>query len=154
VTRLHERSEGNPLFAEELIRCADLDRDLPESLRDLLLGTVQRLPDATREVLRVASSGIEPYGHASLAAVTGLGEDALTAALRPAVMANVLIASADGYSYRHALICEAVNGDLLPGEDERQHAQTASVHVSNIMAKLGAANRAEAAALAHRCHMI
>jgi len=126
----------------------------PESLRDLLLGTVQRLPDATREVLRVASSGIEPYGHASLAAVTGLGEDALTAALRPAVMANVLIASADGYSYRHALICEAVNGDLLPGEDERQHAQTASVHVSNIMAKLGAANRAEAAALAHRCHMI
>ena len=57
VTRLHARSEGNPLFAEELIRCADLDRDLPESLRDLLLGTVQRLPDATREVLRVASSG-------------------------------------------------------------------------------------------------
>ncbi len=61
-----------------------------------------------------------------LAAVTGLDEDALTAALRPAVMANVLIASADGYSYRHALICEAVNGDLLPGEDERQHARYAS----------------------------
>ena len=73
----------------------------------------------------MASSGIDPYGHALLAAVTGLGEDALTAALRPAVMANVLIASADGYSYRHALICEAVLGDLLPGEDERQHARYA-----------------------------
>jgi DNA-binding CsgD family transcriptional regulator/tetratricopeptide (TPR) repeat protein len=126
VTRLHARSEGNPLFAEELIRCADLDRELPESLRDLLLGTVQQLPDATQAVLRVASSGIEPYGHALLAVVAGLGEDALTAALRPAVTANVLIASGDGYSYRHALICEAVNGDLLPGEDERQHARYAS----------------------------
>jgi DNA-binding CsgD family transcriptional regulator/tetratricopeptide (TPR) repeat protein len=126
VTRLYARSEGNPLFTEELIRCADLDRDLPESLRDLLLGTVQRLPDATREALNVASTGIEPYGHGLLAAVTELDEEALTAALRPAVMANVLIASAEGYSYRHALICEAVNGDLLPGEDGRQHARYAS----------------------------
>ena len=33
-------------------------------------------------------------------------------------------------------------------------AKTASVHVSNIMAKLGAANRAEAAALAHSRHII
>ena len=131
VARLYARSEGNPLFAEELIRCADLDRDLPESLRDLLLGTVQRLPDATRDVLRVASSGIEPYGHALLAVVAGLDQEGLAAALRPAVMANVLLTSADGYSYRHALICEAVNGDLLPGEDERQHARYASVIDAN-----------------------
>jgi DNA-binding CsgD family transcriptional regulator/tetratricopeptide (TPR) repeat protein len=126
VARLYLRSEGNPLFAEELIRCADLDHDLPESLRDLLLGTVQRLPDSTREVLRVASSGIEPYGHGLLAVVSGLGEEALTEALRPAVMANVLLAFADGYSFRHALIREAVNSDLLPGEDERQHARYAA----------------------------
>ena len=33
-------------------------------------------------------------------------------------------------------------------------AKTASVHVSNIMAKLGAANRAEATAIAHRRQMI
>ena len=127
VARLYARSEGNPLFAEELIGCADLDRDLPESLRDLLLGTTARLPDATREVLRMASSGIEPYGHGLLAAVSGLDEEALTAALRPAVTANVLLASADGYSFRHALIREAVNGDLLPGEDERQHARYATI---------------------------
>ena len=126
AARLYARSEGNPLFAEELIHGGDLDRDLPESLRDLLLGTVQRLPDATREMLRVASSGIEPYGHGLLAVVSGLNEEEALAALRPAVMANVLLASADGYSFRHALIREAVNGDLLPGEDERQHARYAA----------------------------
>ena len=113
------------------MRGADLDGELPESLRDLLLATMQRLPDATREVLRVASSGIEPYGHALLAAVMGQDEDALTGAVRPAVMANVLLTSADGYAYRHALIREAVNGDLLPGEDERQHARYAATIDAN-----------------------
>src|SRR5580658_3879419 len=52
AARLFERSDGNPLFTEELARCADLTRDLPESLRDLLLDAVQRLPEPTREVLR------------------------------------------------------------------------------------------------------
>jgi DNA-binding NarL/FixJ family response regulator len=32
--------------------------------------------------------------------------------------------------------------------------KTASVHVSNIMSKLGAANRSEAAAIAHRRRMV
>ena len=131
MRRLYARTDGNPLFVEELMRGADLDGELPESLRDLLLATMQRLPDATREVLRVASSGIEPYGHALLAAVMGQDEDALTGAVRPAVMANVLLTSADGYAYRHALIREAVTGDLLPGEDERQHARYAATIDAN-----------------------
>ncbi len=126
AARLFERSDGNPLFTEELARCADLTRDLPESLRDLLLDAVQRLPEPTREVLRVASSGIEPNGHALLAVVTRLADEELASALRPAVAANVLVATGDGYSYRHALICEAVNDDLLPGEDERMHARFAA----------------------------
>ena len=47
-------------------------------------------------------------------------------------MANVLLyASADGYAFRHALIREAVNGDLLPGEDERQHARYAATIDAN-----------------------
>ena len=68
---------------------------------------------------------------ALLAAVMGQDEDALTGAVRPAVMANVLLTSADGYAYRHALIREAVNGDLLPGEDERQHARYAATIDAN-----------------------
>jgi DNA-binding CsgD family transcriptional regulator/tetratricopeptide (TPR) repeat protein len=131
VTRLYARTDGNPLFVEELMRSADLDGELPESLRELLLTTLQRLPDATREVLRVASTGIEPYGHALIAAVMGQDEDALTIAVRPAVMANVLLTSTEGYTYRHALIREAVTGDLLPGEDERQHARYAATIDAN-----------------------
>jgi DNA-binding CsgD family transcriptional regulator/tetratricopeptide (TPR) repeat protein len=126
AARLFERSEGNPLFTEELLKCPDLTRDLPESLRDLLLATVARLPEQTRQILQVASAGLDSNGHALLRAVTGLDDEELARALRPAVAANVLLATRDGYSFRHALIREAVYDDLLPGEGERLHARFAA----------------------------
>ena len=42
------------------------------------------------------------------------------------MIANVLLATRDGYSFRHALIREAVYNDLLPGEGERLHARFAA----------------------------
>jgi DNA-binding CsgD family transcriptional regulator len=123
---LYHRSEGNPLFVETLLCCdGELSRELPESLRDLLLDAVRRLPEDTQEVLRVASAGGQTTGHALLAAVTGLDDAALTSALRPAVTANVLRAQADGYTFRHELIREALHEDLLPGEHGRLHSRFA-----------------------------
>ena len=88
---LYHRSEGNPLFVETLLCCdGELSAELPESLRDLLLDAVRRLPEDTQEVLRVACAGGQTVGHALLAAVTGLDDAALISALRPAVTANVL----------------------------------------------------------------
>jgi DNA-binding CsgD family transcriptional regulator/tetratricopeptide (TPR) repeat protein len=119
---LYHRSEGNPLFVETLLGCdGELSCDLPESLRDLLLDGVRRLPEDTQDVLRVASAGGDTTGHALLAAVTGLDGAALASALRPAVTANVLRVHADGYTFRHELIREAVHDDLLPGEHGRLH---------------------------------
>jgi DNA-binding CsgD family transcriptional regulator/tetratricopeptide (TPR) repeat protein len=126
ATRLFERSEGNPLFIEELLNSPDLTRAVPESLRDLLLASVARLPEHTREVLHVASAGVDPNGHALLSAVSGLDDEELAHALRPAVAGNVLLATREGYSFRHALIREAVYDDLLPGEGERLHARFAA----------------------------
>jgi DNA-binding CsgD family transcriptional regulator len=128
---LYRRSEGNPLFVEALLSCdgdgcdGELSHDLPETLRDLLLDGMRKLPEETQEVLRVASAGGTVIGHALLAAVTGLDDAALTRALRPAVLANVLHAHADGYAFRHELIREAVHEDLLPGEHGRLHSRFA-----------------------------
>jgi DNA-binding CsgD family transcriptional regulator len=123
---LYHRSEGNPLFVEALLGCdGELTRELPESLRDLLLDGLRRLPEDTQEVLRVASAGGEAAGHALLAAVTGLDDAALTSALRPAVTANVLRVQPGGYAFRHELIREAVHDDLLPGEHGRLHSRFA-----------------------------
>jgi DNA-binding CsgD family transcriptional regulator len=123
---LYHRSEGNPLFVEALLCCdGELNPELPESLRDLLLDSVRRLPEDTQEVLRVASAGGEMTGHGLLAVVSGLDDTALTRAVRPAVIANVLHPRGDGYAFRHELIREAVHDDLLPGEHGRLHSRFA-----------------------------
>ncbi|WP_344824146.1 ATP-binding protein [Actinocorallia longicatena] len=126
VEKFFGRSEGNPLFVEALMEAdGRISPDLPESLRDLLLAGVQRLPEETQELLRIASSGGARIEHRLLAVVSGLGEVGMTRDLRPAVAANILTVDGDGYCFRHALIREAVHEDLLPGEHTRLHTRFA-----------------------------
>ncbi|MGI5288815.1 helix-turn-helix transcriptional regulator [Nonomuraea polychroma] len=122
---IYTRSEGNPLFVEALLSEGGGGDALPESLRDLLLASVERLPEETQELLRVASAGGQRIEHDLLSAVAGLDESALSRALRPAVAGNVLVVDGEGYSFRHALIREALHDDLLPGEHTRLHTRYA-----------------------------
>ena len=123
--RLYERAEGNPLFTEELLACPDGCALIPGSLADLLQQVVRRLPEDTQEVLRIASAASGATSPTLLARVTGRTEGELTAAIRPAVTGNVLVTTADGYAFRHALIREAVHEDLLPGEHSQVHTKFA-----------------------------
>ncbi|SEG27183.1 regulatory protein, luxR family [Nonomuraea solani] len=125
MDRIYSRSEGNPLFVEALLSEAGAHESLPESLRDLLLAGVERLPDETQELLRVASAGGQRIEHDLLTAVAGLGEHELSRALRPAVAGNVLVVDGEGYGFRHALIRESLHDDLLPGEHVRLHTRYA-----------------------------
>ncbi len=126
LAAVYRRTEGNPLFVEALIGDGEnLGSGLPDSLRDLLVASVRRLPEPTQDVVRVASAGGERIGHALLATVIGLDEPALASALRPAVAANVLLTDSDGYVFRHSLIREAVHDELLPGERGQLHGRFA-----------------------------
>jgi ATP/maltotriose-dependent transcriptional regulator MalT len=127
VAAVYRRAEGNPLFVEALVGNGEPDSGLPESLHDLLMAGLRRLPEETQEVVRVASAGGERVGHGLLTAVTGLDGSALGRALRPAVAANVLRAESDSYVFRHALIREAVHDELLPGERGQVHSRFAEV---------------------------
>jgi ATP/maltotriose-dependent transcriptional regulator MalT len=119
VGEVHRRSEGNPLFVEAL---ADAGPATPAALRDLLLAGFRELPEAGRRVVRAAAVAGSPAGHPLLAAVTGLADPELEAALRPAVDRQVLVLVEDGYRFRHALIRSAIYEDLLPSERTRLHA--------------------------------
>jgi ATP/maltotriose-dependent transcriptional regulator MalT len=124
--RMYARSEGNPLFLEALLRRDDTpEPGLPESLRDLVLADVRDLPAGTQEVLQALGVAGQRCGHALLGAVTGIGDHALVAAVTPAVSANVLLPEADGYAFRHALIREAIVGEVLPREKTRLHTRLA-----------------------------
>ena len=125
LAAVYRRTEGNPLFVEALLEEGELGSGLPESLRDLLVASVRRLPEETQDVVRVASAAGERTGHALLAAVTGLDLAGLARVLRPAVAANVLLIDEDGFVFRHALIREAMSQELLPGESSQLHSRFA-----------------------------
>ena len=67
VDAVFARSEGNPFFTEELLAAVRAgSRELPATLRDLLRGRVQALPEPARQVLDGGRGG-RPAGAASAA---------------------------------------------------------------------------------------
>ncbi|HEX8132267.1 MAG TPA: AAA family ATPase, partial [Actinomycetes bacterium] len=130
VDRIHARSGGNAFFVEELAAVASArgapasgDGALPASLRHTLLARIELLPEPTQQVLRVAAAAGGRIEHELIAEVAALPEPELHAGLREAVSAQVLVvdARAGTYGFRHALVKEAVYGELLPGERTRLH---------------------------------
>jgi DNA-binding CsgD family transcriptional regulator len=149
VDRLLERSEGNPFFTEELLASSrEPGEPLPESLRDILLARVESQSTVVRDLLRIAAVAGRTVDHALLGAIAELSEDELNRALREAVESYLLTpdSAAAGYSFRHALLREAIYADLLPGERRNLHLRLARTLSSQAM--LGAANAVGAAELA------
>jgi DNA-binding CsgD family transcriptional regulator/tetratricopeptide (TPR) repeat protein len=120
LDRLMHRSEGNPLYAEELL--AAPDPHLPGHLADLLLRRVDCLSDAARKVLRVASADGTYLDLDLLPDVLGLSSTDLEPALREALDGHALRQAGGRLAFRHGLIREAVYDDLLPDERTRTHA--------------------------------
>ena len=117
------RAEGNAFYAEELLAAGLHGEALPLGLTDVLLARVEQRSPAAQQVLRVAAVAGRRVRHELVAAVGGLGDGDLEAALAEAVHHHLLVVSDDGrYRFRHALLREAVLADLLPGERVRLHA--------------------------------
>jgi len=122
-----DRSEGNAYFAEELIEAGPAP-ELPWSLAEVVRARVDELDPAVQHVARIASAAgrrvAEPLLRAAieadaspLLAVPG----AVDGALREAVAHQVLVGEQGEIAFRHALLAEAVYGDLLPGEQSALH---------------------------------
>ncbi|WP_188836686.1 helix-turn-helix transcriptional regulator [Flexivirga endophytica] len=121
------RSGGNPFFAEELVAASMQPRDaggpaLPGDLADLLLVRADSLDDDPRRVLRAAAVAGSAACDRTLRGLVDLPPERLQDALRAAIDAHLLVTSRDDtYTFRHALLAEAVYDDLLPGERVRLH---------------------------------
>jgi DNA-binding CsgD family transcriptional regulator/tetratricopeptide (TPR) repeat protein len=135
VRLLHDRTQGNPFFVEELVTTAggaDPDRlattPLPWNATEAVLRRVDELDPATRTVLRVAAELGAQAEFDLLAAASGLPGDDLLARLRVLVGANFLHESDDDvFAFRHALTREAVADQLLGREQQRIHAAVLDV---------------------------
>lgn len=121
------RAEGNAFYAEELLAAGLHGEALPLALTDVLLARVERCSPAAQQVIRVAAVAGRRVRHELVAAVSGLDDGNLDAALAEAVHHYLLVVSDDRwYRFRHALLREAVLVDLLPGERVRLHAAIAA----------------------------
>ncbi|UZN03978.1 helix-turn-helix transcriptional regulator [Cellulomonas sp. S1-8] len=125
--RLRERAEGNAYFTEELIEAGADSDALPWSLTDVLRTRVERLDATTVRLVQLASAAgrrvAEPLLRAAADAASrpGTPQDSVDAALREAVAQHVLVVEDGAIAFRHALLAEAVYGDLLPGEAAAAH---------------------------------
>jgi DNA-binding SARP family transcriptional activator len=114
IDRVVEESAGNPLFAIELYRwmCQSSESSLPPSITGLAQRRLQRLPTRTRQMVRIASVLGQRFDPADLAAVMEDDDLAVMRQLDEAEEVGLIHPDADGYSFTHHQIREAVYRSL------------------------------------------
>ncbi|MEA2025445.1 MAG: AAA family ATPase, partial [Chloroflexota bacterium] len=129
IEHIQSLSDGNPLFAEELLATwlrRGPGEALPPKLRDLLAARLVQVPDDVLEVLRVAAAAGRSIDDRLLARASDLEEEQVQRAVRHAVEDHILIRSdgpsGPGYRFRHEMLRSLVASQLLPDQARRIHA--------------------------------
>jgi len=128
--RIVTRSQGVPFLVEELAAAeAEGEHGIPESMRDVLLLRTAGLSATAIAVLRAVALAGRPVDEATLVAVCDLDLGAVDAALGELRDASLLVLdrAAGTVDVRHALLREAVESQLVPGEAWRLHRRYAEL---------------------------
>jgi DNA-binding CsgD family transcriptional regulator len=131
VDTIYGRTGGNPFFLEELLNVAgDVDvselghQPLPWSLAEIVRSQLDGLTPDERRVVEAAAVLGRGAGFDVLATVTRSSEDELIGHLRALVGRGLFVEEADDeFSFRHALVRDAVESQLLGRERRRLHAR-------------------------------
>jgi DNA-binding NarL/FixJ family response regulator len=122
-------AEGNPFFAEELLKSAaeapGASQSLPISVAQSVLARTYALHDSDRYVLNCAAvleHGITPE---VLARIVQSDEREICQALERAAAIQLIVKEEGGFSFRHALTREALRNELLGAERRAIHAKIA-----------------------------
>src|SRR5262245_45480529 len=132
-----ERTEGVPLFVEELTKAVleagsepSALREIPASVRGSLLARLDRL-GPTREVAQVGAAIGREFSWALLRAVSELPGERLEPALSRLVEAELVyqrgLPPEATYSFKHALIQDAAYQSLLESQRRELHERIADV---------------------------
>ena len=171
VSQIAERSDGVPLFVEELTKSVlesgllreendryVLNRPLqppaiPATLHASLLARLDRLA-SVRPVAQVGAAIGRQFAYALLHAVCRLPEDELQTALGRLVASELVFQRGTPpdaiYSFKHALVQDAAHGSLLRNARQQLHAQIAealenqSIEITESQPELLAQHYAEA----------
>jgi hypothetical protein len=145
VDEIVERTDGVPLFVEELTKAvveAGADRGyasisavppsslaVPATLHASLLGRLDRLGPAAKNVAQVGAAIGRDFSHELLAAAAPLAEPELQEALRRLVEAGLIfrrgLPPAAEYLFKHALVQDTAYSTLLRGPRQALHRRIA-----------------------------
>jgi class 3 adenylate cyclase/tetratricopeptide (TPR) repeat protein len=124
------KAEGNPFFLEQLAlhtsEAKDLrsDRMVPDSIHEVVMARIDRLPDETKQVLQIAAVIGREFSFRLLNAVCK-GSDSLETQLRELTRLEFIYerVAAEGrtYVFRHALTQETAYGSLLDRARRAHH---------------------------------
>lgn len=137
VVRIHETTQGNPLFVGEIVRLLEDEGQLeeageasrlriPQRVRDVIGKRLDRLSNRTRALLTVASVLGPDFYVTSLERVAGLSRDELLDSLDEALAARALTEDPEVVGrlrFAHMLIRETLYGELTPARRMRLHGQ-------------------------------
>ena len=137
VASIHDRTDGIPLHVEELIgllgasslAARDATLGVPDTLEEAILGRFGLRSAEAQSVARIGSVIGRSFEFDLLAGVADDGADALTGPLAE-LADHFLLAAAPGsgrYGFRHALICDAIYGQIPGPERRAMHARVAEV---------------------------
>jgi class 3 adenylate cyclase/predicted ATPase len=132
IDQITERTDGVPLFAEELTKSV-LESGaplvgIPTTLHDSLMARLDRLA-SVRQVAQTGAAIGREFSYPLLRTVSRLDEDELQTALARLVSSELVFqrgAPPDAvYSFKHALVQEATYSSLLRSRRQQLHAQIA-----------------------------
>ena len=134
---VQQRAEGNPLFVLELLRLLAASGPmgrwpsgnlrLPDTIREVIGRRLDRLPPATRQVLRHAAVVGRDVTPALLAPLAQIPPDRLSDLLDPAISAEVVqLIDAHALRFVHALVREVLYAELPTAERQRLHLRVAN----------------------------
>ena len=149
VDQIVERSDGVPLFAEELAKAVleSIDRDnrfaaaltaspqpnlpIPDTLHASLIARLDRLGPIAKEVGQIGAVLGREFGHELIEAVAHRPDVELKAGLDRLAEAGLLfcrgVAPQRSYLFKHALVQDAAYGTLLRAKRQELHARVAAV---------------------------
>jgi predicted ATPase/class 3 adenylate cyclase len=141
-----ERAAGYPFYLEEILRtlidegilrrgeegwevdleASSLSLGVPDTVQGLILARFDRLPEATRHVLQVASVIGHHFGAILLKALLPPGEGEALEEILDSLVKRDFILPPSGelqgeYSFRHVLMSEAIYATLLKRDRSRLH---------------------------------
>jgi DNA-binding CsgD family transcriptional regulator len=131
VAAVVERSEGNPFFAEELLRSALLSSgtdgvaELPLTIRGLVAERLAMFSDADAALLARAAVLGRRFSAQFLGKLAGRARADVLTHLRQARDAQLIVEVGDAgtFAFRHALIREAIGASLLAVDARALHAE-------------------------------